>query len=268
MDKPLTGRVALVTGSGRGLGRAMADRLAQLGANVAVHDVSLDAPAEFGEAESLDTVAREIAGNGVDTIAVTGDIGDPAQIKAMVDDVETALGPIEILVNCAGGDIAAKGGKPKPNNALGIPAEDIRAIMDRNIIGTMFVCQAVCPGMIERGKGSVVNIASVAAHMGVTDGVAYAVAKAGIVEFTRCLAKDLRPHGIRVNAVSPGPTMTARFLATRVTDPKLTDPSVKLERYGLPEEVADAVAFLAGDAARHISGQVICVDGGLCLFPV
>lgn len=268
MDKPLAGRVALVTGSGRGLGRAMADRLAELGASVAVHDVSLDAPAEFGEAESLGAVAAQIAGHGVKTVAVTGDIGDPAQIKMMVQAAQSGLGPIEILVNCAGGDIAAKGGKPKPNDALGIPAEDIRAIMDRNIIGTMFVCQAVCPGMAERGTGSVVNIASVAAHMGVTDGVAYAVAKAGIVEFTRCLAKDLRPHGVRVNAISPGPTMTARFLATRVTDPKMSDPSVPLMRYGMPEEVADAVAFLAGDAARHISGQVICVDGGLCLFPV
>lgn len=268
MDKPLAGRVALVTGSGRGLGRAMVDRLAELGANVAVHDVSLDAPAEFGEAESLTAVAKEIAGHGGKTAAVTGDIGDPGQVRAMVQAVESQLGPIDILVNCAGGDIAAKGGKPKPNNALGIPAEDIRAIMDRNIVGTMFVCQAVCPGMAERRKGSVVNIASVAAHMGVTDGVAYAVAKAGIVEFTRCLAKDLREHGVRVNAVSPGATMTARFLATRVTDPKLSDPSVPLVRYGLPEEIADAVAFLAGDGARHISGQVICVDGGVCLFPV
>src|SRR5579883_3215667 len=267
MDKPLAGRVALVTGSGRGLGHAMADRLAQFGADVAIHDISFDAPAEFGEAPDLNSVAKEIAGHGVRTVAVTGDIGDPAQMKKMVQAAEKELGPIDILVNCAGGDIAAKGGKPQPNNALGIPAEDIRAIMDRNIIGTIFVCQAVCPRMIERRKGSVVNIASVAAHMGVTDGVAYAVAKAGIVEFTRCLAKDLRQHGVRVNAVSPGPTMTARFLATRVTDPKMSDPSVPLVRYGMPEEIADAVAFLAGDSARHISGQVICVDGGLCLFP-
>ena len=121
--------------------------------------------------------------------------------------------------------------------------------------------------MIERGSGSVINIASVAAHFSVDDGVAYAAAKAAIVQFTRCLAKDLRKHGVRVNAISPGPTMTARFLATRTIDPKMSDPSVPLERYAMPAEIADAVAFLAGNDSRFISGQVICVDGGLCLFP-
>jgi len=268
MDRPLAGRTALVTGSGRGLGRAIAQRLAELGAAVAVHDVSEEAPAEFGEAPDLDSVADELRRTGVCTVAVIGDIGDEAAVASMVREVESALGPIDILVNCAGGDIAAAGGKPKPNNALGIPAADIRAIFDRNVIGTMLVCQAVCPGMIERRRGAVVNIASVAAHFGVTDGVAYAAAKAAIVEFTRCLAKDLRPHGIRVNAVSPGPTMTARFLATRPTDPKMSDPTaVPLERYGQPAEIADAVAFLAGDAARFVSGQILCVDGGSCLFP-
>jgi 3-oxoacyl-[acyl-carrier protein] reductase len=267
MDKPLTGRIALVTGSGRGLGHAIAERLAELGADIAIHDITQDAPAEFGEASDLNAVATKIAGHGVRTVAVTGDIGNPSQIRDMVQTVEKTLGPIGILVNCAGGDIAAKGGKPVPNNALGIPPEDIRAIMDRNIIGTMFVCQAVCPGMAERGSGAVVNIASVAGHMGVTEGVAYAVAKAGIVEFTRCLAKDLRPHGVRVNTISPGPAMTARFFATRTTDPKMSDPSVPLMRYALPAEIADAVAFFAGDGARFVSGQVICVDGGSLLFP-
>jgi 3-oxoacyl-[acyl-carrier protein] reductase len=185
----------------------------------------------------------------------------------MVEAARAELGPIDILVNCAGGDIAARGGKPKPNDALRVPLEDVRALLDRNLIGTMLVSRAVCPEMVARRSGTVVNIASVAAHHAVTDGVAYAVVKAAIVQFTRCLAKDLRPHGVRVNAISPGPTMTARFLATRKTDPKLTDTAVPLERYGQPAEIADAVSFLCGDAARFVSGQVLCVDGGLALFP-
>jgi NAD(P)-dependent dehydrogenase (short-subunit alcohol dehydrogenase family) len=264
---PLGGRTALVTGSGRGLGRAIATQLAKLGANIVVHDISREAPAEFGEAPDLGSVASDIERLGVRTVALTADIGSASEVHALVETAEARLGPIGILVNCAGGDIAARGGKPKPNDALGIPAQDIEAIMNRNLVGTMLVSRAVCPGMAQRRSGTVVNIASAAAQHGVTDGVAYAVAKAGIVQFTRCLAKDLRPHGVRVNAISPGPTMTARFMATRKTDPKLTDPRVPLERYGLPEEIADAVAFFCGDGSRFVSGQVLCVDGGLCLFP-
>ena len=265
-EKTLAGEVALVTGSGRGLGRAIAERLAAAGAAVAIHDVSEDAPAEFGEAESLEAVRLSFAEYGVPTVAVTGDIGDAAQVRQMADAAETALGPITILVNCAGGDIAAKGGKPVPNDALGIPLEDTKAILDRNLVGTILVCQTICPGMQERRRGSVINIGSIAAHAGFDNGVIYAVAKAGVVHYTRCLAKTLRPHNVRVNAVSPGATATARFIATRPTDPAMFSEE-NLIRYGTPRDIADAVAFLASDAARWIHGQVICVDGGHCLFP-
>jgi 2-hydroxycyclohexanecarboxyl-CoA dehydrogenase len=262
----LDGQVALVTGSGRGLGRAIAERLAEQGAHVAIHDIDTLAPAEFGEATNLDEVVEQITKHGGKAVAVTGDVADEAAVTAMVERAQSALGPISILVNCAGGDIAARGGKPNPNDALGIPIEDVRSMIDRNLIGTMLVCRAVCPGMRERGTGTVVNISSTAGQVGVGNGVIYAVAKAGVLHWTRCLAQELRPYGVRVNAVSPGPTMTARFLATRQTDPEKRDESVRLDRYGLPIEIADAVAFLSSEAGRFISGQLLRVDGGLQLF--
>ena len=258
----LANQVALVTGSARGLGRAMADRLAQLGAAVAIHDINPTACAEFGEAGHIDDVAQQIAqSTGSKTTAACADIADEAQVSAMIARVEKTLGPISILVNNAGGDIALRGGKPKPNNGLGVPMEDVRAILDRNLIGTMILCRATCPAMAKRGNGAVVNIASAAAHFGVDDGVAYAVAKAAIVEWTQCLAVELRPAGVRAHAVSPRPTKTARFLVTRTIDPKQADESVPLDRYATPAEIADAVAFLAGPAARFISGQTLIVDG-------
>jgi 3-oxoacyl-[acyl-carrier protein] reductase len=267
MPKELSTKVALVTGSGRGLGRAIAEALAVRGADIAVHDLDRTAPRRFGEASDLDAVAKDLSRHGTRVAAVTGNISDEAAVSKMRGEIEARLGPVDILVNCAGGDIGASGNKPQPNTALDIPLADVKALIENNLIGTVMVCRTFIPPMRERGGGAVINVASAAAHLGVSDGAIYAILKAAVAHYTRCLARELMPTGVRVNAVSPGPTKTARFEATRTVDPRKMDSSGKsLDRYAEPSEIADAVAFLAGEQGRFVNGQVLRVDGGLTLF--
>jgi len=267
MDKPLAGSTAFVTGSGRGLGRAIAERLAGSGANVAIHDLSWTAPAQYGEAADLGVVAQAMERHGTRIVSVTGNIGDRDAVSKMRTDIEAALGTVGILVNCAGGDIGAAGGKPVPNNAMDIPLEDIQALTNNNLIGTILMCQTFAAPMRERKAGTVINIASAAAHMGCSNGAIYATLKAAVAHYTRCLALELQPFGVRVNAVSPGPAKTARFVATRVVDPAMMDAPGSLIRYAEPDEIADAVAFLAGPHSKFINGQVLRVDDGITLYP-
>jgi 3-oxoacyl-[acyl-carrier protein] reductase len=262
----LAGQVALVTGSGRGLGRAIAEHLAHLGAGLAIHDLAETSPAQYGEAATLSETAQRLLGPAGRGMTIAGDITDELAIERMVETVQSTLGPISILINCAGGDIGAHGTKPNPNGATAFQLEDARAVIDRNLLGTMLMCRAVAPGMAERQRGVIINIASVSAHYGSASEVAYACAKAAVVHYTRCLAAEVREAGVRVNCVSPGPAKTARFLATREHDSSMMQEGPSLRRYATAAEVADAVAFLVGDQARFISGQVLRVDGAAGLY--
>ena len=185
----------------------------------------------------------------------------------MVETTSRLLGPIDILVHNAGGDIAAAGGKPDPNDAVGIREEDVRAVLDRNLLSTILTCQAVARGMMERHSGRIVTIGSVAAFKGRTQGSIYAVAKAGVTHYTRCLADQLRPYDITVNCIAPGDTRTGRFMGTRSADQARLVETGTLDRIATVDEVARVVEVFAGPLGAFVSGQVLRVDGGGQCWP-
>lgn len=266
--RPLAGMTALVTGAGRGLGRAFAERLAGLGASVAIHGMREEGPAEYGEGTTLTAVAQEVAAHhGVRTLRLLGDLTRSDDIDRVVGETEAMLGPIDILVHNAGGDIAAGGGKPEPNDAVGIKVEDVRAVIDRNLISTILVCQAVASRMMTRRAGRIVTIGSVAAFKGRTNGAIYATAKAGVTHYTRCLADQLRAYDITVNCIAPGDTRTGRFLGTRAVDPGRLADGGTLDRIATIDEVARLIEVFAGPLGAFVSGQVLRVDGGAQAWP-
>jgi 3-oxoacyl-[acyl-carrier protein] reductase len=274
LEKPLAGQVAWVTGSSRGLGRVMATELCRLGAAVAVHGTRFDSPRTFGEGESMEQVARDIAAEaGGSTLPVWGDVTDEAEVRRIAAAVRAKWGRIDILVANAGGDIGAggtgvgRGGRPSPDDCVGIPLADIRAVLDRNLLSCILCCREVAPEMMARRQGRIITIGSIAGTFGRDDGAIYSVAKAAVHEYTRCLAVQLRPFNVPVNCVAPGGTVTNRFLVIHDVEQEKLVEGGTLVRYGRPHEVAAVVAFLASEEGRFLSGQVIRVDGGSQCWP-
>ncbi|NLV72985.1 MAG: 3-oxoacyl-[acyl-carrier-protein] reductase [Actinobacteria bacterium] len=243
---PLEGRVALVTGAARGIGRAIALRLAEDGAKVAIVDLSENG----GEA------AREIERvTGGPTTFVRADISREVEAREAVAAIEKALGPVDILVNNAG--------ITRDGLALVMDEADWDAVLTVNLKGAFLMSKAVLRGMIKRRRGSIVSISSVVARRGNAGQVNYSAAKAGLIGLTKSLAREVASRNVRVNAVAPGYIETEMTAALEETARNAIMNQVPLGRIGKPEAVADAVAFLAGDSASFITGVVLPVDGGL-----
>lgn len=268
MPLPLTGQTAIVTGAARGLGRAYALRLAALGANVAVVDIDLNAAAEFGETLGASSVAGEIEGLGRRALGVQADLTQRSEVQRVVDEVVQAFGRVDILVNNAGGAIT-----PAERSLASLtPEEDTRKLLDVNFMSTVHACQLVAPHMKRQGAGVIVNISSQSAVATYNQGLlaVYAAAKAAVTQYTRYLAAELGPHGIRANCLAPGIMLTSRVAAQAAQRGIGTDAEaakVPLRRLGRVEDCAGVLEFLVTDLSQYVTGQVISVCGGAVLTP-
>ena len=243
----LNGKTALVTGASRGIGRAIALRLAEDGANVAV--------IYAGSADKAEAVVNEITALGVNAKAYRCNVADSAAVNETVKAVTNDLGKIDILVNNAG--------ITRDGLMLRMKDEDFDAVLDTNLKGAFNMIRACYSGFIRKKSGRIINISSVSGIMGNAGQANYSASKAGVIGLTKSVARELASRGITCNAVAPG------FIQTDMTEnlgdnnPLLN--SIPLGRMGKPEEIAAAVAFLASDSAAYITGEVLKVDGGLAI---
>ena len=245
----LDGKTALVTGASRGIGRAVALRLAEEGARVAINYA--------GNVKAAEEVKAAIEAAGGTAMLCRADIADSAAVEAMVDSVVKAFGAIDILVNNAG--------ITRDTLLMRMKNEDFEKVLDTNLKGVFYCTKAVSKLMMKKRAGRIVNMASVVGLAGNAGQTNYAAAKAGVIGFSKSAAKELASRGITVNVVAPGfigTDMTAG-LSDAVKEKALAD--IPLGKMGEPKDVANAVLFLASDQASYITGQVVNVDGGMVM---
>ena len=245
----LDGKTALVTGASRGIGRAIALRLAAEGASVAINYAGNTAKAEETKA-AIEAVGGKAA-------LFQADVSDSAQVERMVAAVTEMFGTIDILVNNAG--------ITRDGLLMRMKEEDFDAVLDTNLKGIFHVTKAVSQLMMKKRAGRIVNMASVVGIMGNAGQTNYAAAKAGVIGFTKSAAREFAARGITVNAVAPGFIATDMTAAMPEKAKEATLAAIPLRRMGEPEDVANAVAFLVSDQASYITGQVVKVDGGMVM---
>ncbi|WP_167288810.1 SDR family NAD(P)-dependent oxidoreductase [Nocardioides seonyuensis] len=258
-------QVAIVTGAGRGIGRAVALRLADRGFDVALVGRDLSASYErYGEQAEAGTVQEEVERRGRRALSIEGDLREPEFCHEVADRTRADLGRIDVLVNNAGGALTPV----ERSWASQMPLGDLDDMIKLNANTAIMCCQAVVPVMREQGGGSIVNVGTRAALDPATKGgllTPYALAKTVMMQYTRFLALEVGPAGIRVNCVSPGIVATGRVIAGAVARGIGTDAdrdAIPMRRFATPEDIAGAVEFFASDLSAYVTGQVLPVDGG------